>query len=225
MAWDSTNATLSVKYAVVEVLVDDCLETDNKDFTFDSDAAPDVDEEYGEELVVARTKYPHPHSDNYSAHSLTGSDGEVSSLKKKLSLLDEFSQQTLFALFQTWNIVAWPLRDLSPAHVPVKHFLELTDSLPTHQRPHRMASKHNGIIRKELDDLLDAGIIVLASPTWSFPVVIASKKNRNLRFCVQYLLLNRVKKTGRWTFPRNEEVFDNLCGSKMITVLDQFSGY
>ena len=47
-----------------------------------------------------------------------------------------------------------------------------------------MAPLHKAIVRKELDKMLEAGIITPFSSAWSFPVVIVSKKGGNLRFCV-----------------------------------------
>lgn len=104
-------------------------------------------------------------------------------MKKRLSHLDKHSQEAFFALRKALIIVGRSLRDLSPAHVSVKHYFELTDSRPIHHGPRRMARKHNEFIRMELDNLLDAGIFVSTSSLCSFLVVIASKKNGNLRLC------------------------------------------
>lgn len=79
------------------------------------------------------------------------------------SHLDERSQSTLFSLLETSSMVARSLKDLSPAHVPVNHYLKLRDNRPTHHRPRRMASKHKKLIRKELNNLLDADTLVLMS--------------------------------------------------------------
>lgn len=85
--------------------------------------------------------------------------------------------------------------------------------------------KHNKFIRKELDSLLDAGIIVPASAPWSFPVVIFSEKDRNLGSRVDYRSVNRVTKADRCPLPRIEEDFDDVCGSKLFVTSDVFSGY
>lgn len=217
--------TLSFEYAVVEVPFDDSLETDSEDFISDPDAAPDVDEDYGEDLLVAQAEYLHPSNDECSASSLSGSDQEVSALKKKLSNLDEYFQEILFGLFGTLPIGTWSLRKLCLAYIPVKHYFELTENRPIHLRPLRMAVKHNEFIWKKLDTLLDAGITVPGSAPGSFSVVIASKEDENLRVCEDYRSLNRAMKADRWPLTRIEEVFDDLCGSKLFTTFDVLSGY
>ena len=73
--------------------------------------------------------------------------------------------------------------------------------------------------------MLKAGIITASSSAWSFPVVIASKKEGKPRFCVDYRALNRVMKADRWPLPKIEELFDDLSGSRFFTTLDLFSGY
>ena len=72
---------------------------------------------------------------------------------------------------------------------------------------------------------MDAGIIVPASSDWSFPVVIASKRDGSLRFCVDYRSLNKVMNADRWPLPHIEEIFDDLRGKTVFTTLDLFTGY
>ena len=88
-----------------------------------------------------------------------------------------------------------------------------------------MPPKHQQIVREEIDKMLEAGIIKPASSAWSFPVVIATKKDGQPRFCVDYRQLNRVMKGDRWPIPLIQEIFDELKGSKVFTTLDLFSGY
>lgn len=73
--------------------------------------------------------------------------------------------------------VAWSLQDLSPAGVPVEHYFELTDSGTINRRARRMATRHNDVAWKELDNQFDAEIIVPASTARSFPVVVATMKD------------------------------------------------
>lgn len=172
----SMKSTVLFKFAVIEVPVDDSSKTDNEDLTSSCDAAPNVDESFRDSGVAVLNEDLHPRNDDYSAPSFSGSSQKVPLLKKKLSHLDDYSEKTS-------NIVAWSLRDLRSAHVAINHYLELKDSRRIYHRPRRMAPKHNAFMGMELDSLLDAGIIVLMSAYWSFPVVIASEKDGKFSFC------------------------------------------
>lgn len=58
--------------------------------------------------------------------------------------------------------------------------------------------------------MLEAGIITPSNSVWSFSVVIASKKDGELRFCVDYRTLNQKMKADHWSLPKIEVIFDDL---------------
>ena len=73
--------------------------------------------------------------------------------------------------------------------------------------------------------MLSAGIITPSTSAWSFPVVIATKKDGKPRFCVDYRTLNQVMKPDRWPLPKIEVIFDDFEGANVFSTLDLFSGY
>lgn len=97
--------TLTFTCAVVEVLAGDSVETDGEDFTFDSDAAPDVNEDYGKDFIGALAEDQHLSGEKHHAPSFLGHDQQVLALKRKLSHLDEYCQEALFVLLTTLIIV------------------------------------------------------------------------------------------------------------------------
>lgn len=220
-----TKAVLPFEYAVVEVPAATNSDTESEDFTSDSDAAPKEDDDAEGDLIVALAvdlQLPQ----NVSVQETVSDNGhKQTALSEKVKYSDEDIRHELLLILKDSGSVAWSLQDLSPADVPVKHYFQLTDSSTIHHRAQRMAPKHNAFIRKELDNLLDAGIIVPASSAWAFPVVIATKKDCSSRFCVDYRTLNRVMKSDRWPLPRIDEIFDDLHGCTLFTTLDLFSGY
>lgn len=60
-----------------------------------------------------------------------------------------------------------------------------------------MSSKHNKCVRKEIDLLLEAGIISPSASAWPFSIVIALREGGGARFCADYRELNRVIKADR----------------------------
>lgn len=85
--------------------------------------------------------------------------------------------------------------------------------------------RHREVVCQEPDKMLDAGIITPSSSVFSFLFVIASKKDGKPRFLVDYGIVNRRVKANRWPLPKIEEIFDDLQGSKVSTILDLFGGY
>lgn len=123
------------------------------------------------------------------------------------------------------NICAWSFNHLHAANVPVQHSFELSDKTPIYHNPRRMSPRHNQIVREEIDKMLHAGIITTTVSSWSFPVVIASKKGGKPRFCVDYRALNRRIKPNPWPIPHIDEVFDELQGHALFSTLDLFQGH
>lgn len=62
------------------------------------------------------------------------------------------------ALLQKY-VVASSLEDLRPAEVPHEHYFELDYSNPIYHSARRISPLHNEFARKELDKMLDTGII------------------------------------------------------------------
>lgn len=70
-----------------------------------------------------------------------------------------------------------------------------------------------------------AGIITPECSAWSFPVVIARKKDEITRFYVDYRMLNQRIKADWWPLPNIEVIFEELRGGTIFTTLDLFTGY
>lgn len=88
-----------------------------------------------------------------------------------------------------------------------------------------MPPRHNELVRKELDMMLRAGIVTPATSVWSFLVVIAIKKERRRRFCVESRLLNQRMKADRFPLPKAQEILDELADGAFFSWLDLFYGY
>ena len=73
--------------------------------------------------------------------------------------------------------------------------------------------------------MIEAGLVEQGRGAWSFPVVLARKKNGDWRFCIDYRKLNHVTCKDAYPIPRIDESLDALGGSKWFTTLDLVSGY
>ena len=58
--------------------------------------------------------------------------------------------------------------------------------------PYRMAPLELNELRKQLDQLLNIGFILLSTSPWGAPVLFVKKHNETLRLCTDYKRLNRV---------------------------------
>ena len=67
--------------------------------------------------------------------------------------------------------------------------------------------------------MIQAGIITPVESAWTFPIVLATKKDGGARFCIDFRKLNAVMKSDKWPVECVEEIFDDLRAS-IFTTLD-----
>jgi len=84
-------------------------------------------------------------------------------------------------------------------------------------------------MKRQVQKMLDKGVISPNHSPWSSPVVSVSKKTDNgvpkYRFCVDFRALNAVAKYNSYPIPRFEETMLTLSGSKYFSVLGCYSGF
>jgi hypothetical protein len=60
----------------------------------------------------------------------------------------------------------------------------------------------------QLKDLLDKGYIIPSSSPWGCPALFVSKKDKELRLCVDYRPLNLITIKNKYPLPRIDILFD-----------------
>ena len=106
--------------------------------------------------------------------------------------------------------------------------LELDEAVPpVYQKPRTIPFHLRSLVEKEIEQLIKSDIIepVHHSTTWSSPVVIAYRRNGNVRLCLDLRLANKAVKRTRYPIPTIEETFEKLTGSTMFSKIDLRSGY
>uniref|UniRef100_A0A5S6QPX8 RNA-directed DNA polymerase n=1 Tax=Trichuris muris TaxID=70415 RepID=A0A5S6QPX8_TRIMR len=107
----------------------------------------------------------------------------------------------------------------------VRHEIRTGDAKPIKIGPRRTPYRHRSTMETLVDRMLRQGVIERASGPWSFPVVLASKKDGSSRFCVDYRKLNDVTEKNAQPLPRIDDALDALAGSRWFSTLDLASGY
>ena len=55
---------------------------------------------------------------------------------------------------------------------------------------------------------------------WGAPVFFMKKKDSTLRFCIDYMKLNKMMIKNRYPLPRSHHLFDRLKGETMFSEID-----
>ena len=73
-----------------------------------------------------------------------------------------------------------------------------------------MAPKKMEELKSEFEEVLDKGYIRPSVPPQGAPVLFVRKKDDNLRLCIDYMELNKVKVKNNYPIPRIDDLFDQL---------------
>jgi len=80
-------------------------------------------------------------------------------------------------------------------------------------------------LKKQLQELLDKGLIQPSVSPWGAPVLFVRKKDGrkkdgSLRLCIDYRELNRVIVKNKYPLPKIDDLFDQLAGAAVFSKID-----
>ena len=91
--------------------------------------------------------------------------------------------------------------------------------------PHRMAPVELQELRVQLQELLDKRFIRPSTLPWGASVLIAKKRGKTLRLCIDYRQLNRVTIQNQYLLPRTDDLFDQLRVVRVYSKIDLRTSY
>lgn len=106
------------------------------------------------------------------------------------------------------------------------HKIELIPgATPTSLPVRRMSPAELDELKKQLEELSEAGFIRPSKSPFGAPVLFVKKKDGTMRMCIDYRALNNVTIKNSYPLPRVDELFDRLQGSTIFSTIDLRSGY
>ncbi|GKG10709.1 hypothetical protein Tco_0342109, partial [Tanacetum coccineum] len=96
---------------------------------------------------------------------------------------------------------------------------------PIAREPYRLAPSEMKELSEQLQELSNKGFIRPSSSPWGAPVLFVKKKIGSFRMCIDYQELNKLTGKNSYPLPRIEDLFDQLQGSNVYSMIDLRSCY
>ena len=107
----------------------------------------------------------------------------------------------------------------------VEHKIDSGDTHPFKLPARRVPFAKRAEAEREVQQMLDNNVVRPSSSPWSSPIVLVTKKDGSVRFCVDYRRLNSITKKDSYPLPRIDDSLDALKGSRYYSVMDMASGF
>jgi hypothetical protein len=113
-----------------------------------------------------------------------------------------------------------------PPERAIEFKIELQPGItPIAKAPYKMSPVELKELKIQLQGLLDKGYIQPSISPWGCSALFVEKKDKEMRLCVDYRLLNAVTIKNKYPLPRIDILFDQLAGAQVFSKIDLRSGY
>jgi len=108
-----------------------------------------------------------------------------------------------------------------PEYGPFDHKIRLKEEQEPIFKPiYQLSELESKTLKEYIDKNLKKGYIRKSSLSAEYPIIFVNKKNRSLRFCVDYRYLNSITIKDRYPLPLIQEIQDRIQGSIYFTKYD-----
>jgi Reverse transcriptase (RNA-dependent DNA polymerase) len=100
-----------------------------------------------------------------------------------------------------------------------------TTRRPSRQQPYRCGLRTREAVNAELERMQKMDVIEPSTSEWSAPIVLISKLDGTLRFCIDYCKLNALAVRDCYPLPRMDDCLDSLGAVNIFSTIDASSGF
>jgi hypothetical protein len=140
------------------------------------------------------------------------------------STTEDLPEEVITVLSEFLDVFSEP--DTLPPSREYDHAITLLPgSAPVNARPYRYSPLHKTEIERQIQSMLQSGVIERSMSPFASPVLLVQKKDGSWRFCVDYRRLNELTVKNKFPMPIIDELLDELAGAVIFSKLDLRAGY
>ena len=150
---------------------------------------------------------------------------EISEWKFKNSDINEEQQERIRTLLKEYQDL-FATNPKNPGQTIItKHNIDVQGITPIKQKMYRTNPIEDEVINREVNQMLENGIIRKSKSPWASPVVLIPKPDGSIRFCIDYRKLNAKTKKDVYPLPNITDTIESVRGKKYFTSIDLAAGY
>ena len=107
----------------------------------------------------------------------------------------------------------------------IVHEINLISNEPVKLKPYPLPFASLEVVKREVETMLELGVIEPSRSNYSSPIVLVSKPDGSVRFCIDFRSLNKLTVLDAEPIPDPEELFCRLSGAQYFTKIDLAKGY
>lgn len=109
----------------------------------------------------------------------------------------------------------------------VTHQIDTGNARPIKQRPYRIPFHKRQEVQRQIDSMLEEGLISPSKSPWSSPIILVAKKEPGeFRLCVDYRKVNKCNtRQDAYSLPLINESLESMAGAVYFSNLDLCQGY
>jgi hypothetical protein len=140
--------------------------------------------------------------------------------------LDDFPAEVKGMLDEILDIIVNELPNALPHVRSISHHIDLIlgESLPN-KETYRFNPQENEEIKKQVQELLDKGLVKESLSPCFVPTMLSPKKDGGWCMCTDSREINKITISYIFPLPRIDDLMDCLSGAKYFSKIDLKSGY
>lgn len=159
-------------------------------------------------------------------------NGRLNVLKSTLRLdhLSDEERNSIIEICQNYHSIFYLPGDTLPETSIIEHEIKTTDNTPIQAKSYRYPHAHKEEVHRQIENMLEQGIISHSNSPWSAPIWVVPKKKdasgkTKWRVVVDYRALNNKTIQDSFPLPNITDILDQLGNSKYFSCLDCYSGF
>jgi hypothetical protein len=114
---------------------------------------------------------------------------------------------------------------LPPIRSIIHHIGLIPGAILPNKATYKSMSRENEEVKKQVQDLMDKGLIRERLSPCTIPIVLSLKKDGGWRMCIDSRAINKITIRHRFPLPRMDDLMDFLSGEKLFSKIDLKSRY